>query len=127
MSNKILPLGGNGRDKVQKQWKTTRWKLELKEDKLPNKHVIAAATAKKCTILQEKLNNCGKQLRDTTNQLKKLEQSTVRLSNALRSETNFQAVRRKRKAWAQCTPQYKNNQKKKNQVGCSHCTGFYSN
>ena len=50
-------------------------------------------------------------MKETTNQLKVLEESTARLSNALRSGSA--SSRRKRKAWVDCTTQYKNHQKKK--------------
>ena len=73
--------------------------------KIPNNHVIAAATTKRCSVVQEKLKQSGKQLKETTNQLKVLEESTARLSNALRSASA--SSRRKRKAWVDCTTQYK--------------------
>jgi len=34
MSNKILPLGGKGRENVLTKWRSTRWKLELREDEI---------------------------------------------------------------------------------------------
>ena len=78
---------------------------------MANKHIISAAANKRCTALQEKLDHCGKKLKETTNQLKTLEQSVVRLSNKLRSQTPSR--RPKRKAWVNCTSQYQNQQRKK--------------
>jgi len=111
MGSLLQSLGGLGREKLLIKWKSTRWKLELAKDEIPNNHVIAAATTKRCSVMQEKLKQSGKQLKETTNQLKVLEESTARLSNALRSASA--SSRRKRKAWVDCTTQYKNHQKKK--------------
>ena len=115
MGNLLQSLGGLGRENLLLKWKSTWWKLELTKDETANNHVIAAATTKRCTVLHEKLKESGKQFKETTNQLKILEESTVRLSNALRPvSANGQL---KRKAWVDCTTQYKNQQKKK----CQKC------
>jgi len=47
MSNKILPLGGKGRENVLTKWRSTRWKLKLRGEEIARKHVIAAATIMK--------------------------------------------------------------------------------
>ena len=52
--------------------------METCKDEVANNHVIAAATTKRCTVLQEQLKQSGKQLKETTNQLRILEESTVR-------------------------------------------------
>ena len=51
----LQSLGGLGREKLLIKWKSTWWKLELAKDEIPNNHVIAAATTKRCSVMQEKL------------------------------------------------------------------------
>jgi len=122
MSNKILPLGGKGRENVLTKWRSTRWKLKLRGEEIARKHVIAATTNKRCIALQEKLIHCEKKLKETTNQVKTMEQSFVRLSNKLRSDTpNW---RPKCKAWADCTSQYKNQQRKKIKLDVKNSLSF---
>ena len=70
MGKQIQSLGGLGRENLLTKWKSTRWKLELTKYEVANNHVIAAATTKRCTVLQEKLKQSGKQLKETTNQLR---------------------------------------------------------
>ena len=68
MGKKILLLGGKSRENLLTKWKSTRWKIEFREDEMANKHIISTATNKRCTALQEKLDHCGKKLKETTNQ-----------------------------------------------------------
>jgi len=103
MGRKIQSLGGKSRENLLTKWKSTRWKLELRDNEIASReHVIAAAPTKRCKLLQESLNHSkkqlkdtSKQLKDTSNQLRVLEESTLRLSNTLQSGTP--SSRRKRK------------------------------
>ena len=111
--------GGKSRENLLTKWKSTRWKLELRDSEIASKeHVIAATSTKRCKLLQESLNHSkkqledtSKQLKDTSNQLRLLKKSTLRLSNTLRS--GIPSSRRKRKSWLDCTAQYQNQQKKR--------------
>jgi len=61
-------FGWSGRENLLTKWKSTQWKLELTKDEVANNHVIAAATTKRCTVLQEKLKTKWKVVEgDTTN------------------------------------------------------------
>lgn len=111
MGNKLVSLGGKGKENLLIKWKSTRWKVEIQEDEIANKQVIATATTKRVTVLQDKLNQYEKQLKNADSHLKSLQQSNIRLSNSLRSETPD--GRRKRKKWVDCTIQYQNQQKKR--------------
>ena len=123
MGNKIVGSGGTSRENLLTKWKSVRWKIEFREDEMADKHIVSAVTSKRCTALQEKLDHCGKKLKETTNQLKTLEQSVVRLSNKLRS-SETPSRRPKRKAWGNCTSQYQNQQRKKIKVDVQAALSF---
>ena len=39
MGKKILLLGGKSRENLLTKWKSTRWKIEFREDEMANKHI----------------------------------------------------------------------------------------
>ena len=115
MRKQIQSLGGTGREYVLKKWQSTRWEIQLNENEIiprtkgQKTHVVTTA-ASKCAVLQSKLKESEKKLQDTTNELEALEKSALRLSNAIRGQTSSKC---KRKAWEDCTAQYKSQQRKK--------------
>ena len=63
--------------------------------------------------LESKLKQSNEKLKEVTNQLKDLEKSNARLSDAIRGGMTQSSSKRKRKAWTECSTQYQRRQRKK--------------
>ena len=116
MGKHLQSLGGRGRMKVMEKWKETTWTLELKCDEIvPHfnrkrkpEHAIIQSSKCKQTKLEEKLEETTKHLKDVTkttkhlkdvtNQLHLLEESSKRLSTALRDKGESTRTSRRKKS-----------------------------
>ena len=116
MGKLLQSLGGSGRAKVVEKWKETTWTLELRDNEIvcnsnwkrKPEHAIIQSTKSKQLRLEEKLKETTRSLKDVTNQLHALEESSKRLSAALRDkgEPSTHSTSRRKKAWSECSVQY---------------------
>ena len=93
----------------------TKWKIEFNENERSNKkqaHAIITTVTTRCKALESKLEQSNEKLKEVTNQLKDLEKSNARLSDAVRGTIQPRS-KCKRKAWTECSAQYQRRQKKK--------------
>jgi len=106
MGKLLQSLGGSGRAKVLEKWKETTWMLELRDNEIvchsnrkrKPEHAVIQSTRSKQFRLEEKLEKTTRSLKDITNQLHTLEESSKRLSAALRDDGQPSSTsRRKRK------------------------------
>ena len=115
MSKLLQSLGGSGRAKVLEKWKETTWTLELRDTgneivchsnrKRKPEHAVIQSTRSKQLRL-EKLEETTRSLEDVTNQLLALEESSKRLSAALRDDGQPSSTSRLKKDWLDCSVQY---------------------
>lgn len=102
-----------GRAKVLEKWKETTWTLELRENEIvchsnrkrkPD-HAVIQSTRSKQLRLEQKLEETTRSLKDVTNQLHALEESSKRLSASLRDKGQPSSTSRRKKAWSECSVQ----------------------
>ena len=113
MGKLLQSLGGRGPMKVMEKWKETTWTLTLKGDEIVpylNRkrkpvHALPIIQSSKCkqSKLEEKLEETTKHLKDVTNQLHFLEESSKRLSAALRDKGESTRMSRRKKALSDCS------------------------
>ena len=116
MGKQLQSLGGIGRANLQEKWRLTKWKIEFNANEMVNKkqtHAIVTTVTTRCKALESKLKQSNEKLKEVTNQLKDLEKSNARLSDAIRGGTTQSSSKRKRKAWTECSTQYQRRQRKK--------------
>ena len=91
--------GSRGKCKQLEKWKQTNWVIELRKDEMVSKKRQSESPAEskiKLAKLENELKESKAQLRDATNQIHFLEQSTKELSCAL-AESGSSRTKRKRK------------------------------
>lgn len=116
MGKAIHGLGGTARKKKCDQWKASTWVVELKGEEIilpPNckiKHQNNAVLKAKRTNLEEELRVANKKIKDLSNRYATLEKSCNELSKSIplgEGASAMPATTRKRKSWAEYTPQYR--------------------
>ena len=121
MGKAFQSLGGTGRARQLKKWKDTAWMIELQENeviqcsnarKRKPDNVLSQSARKKCMKLESELKESNKKLKEITNQMKLLENSSKKLSSALINSGNSTARVRSKKRWSQCSPQYQRRKRK---------------
>lgn len=75
-------------------------------------YAIVTTVTTRCKALKSKLKQSNEKLKEVTNQLKDLEKSNARLSDAIGGTTQ-PSGKHKRKAWTECSAQYQRRQRKK--------------
>ena len=114
MGKAIQGLGGTARKKKYDQWRASTWVVELKGEEIilpPNckiKQNNAVLQAKRMN-LEEELAAANKKIEDLSDRYATLEQSCNDLSKSIAVEEGASATpgTRKRKSWAEYTPQYR--------------------
>ena len=112
MGKTLQSLGGPARAKLTGKWKETTWKIKLKGNEIvpsrkrKSEHVIIQSSRNKQVKLQEKLKETTQKLKDVTNQFQLLEESSKRLSAALKEKGESKCSSRRKKPWANCSVQY---------------------
>ena len=79
--------------------------------KRKSEHSILQSSRNKQAKLEEKLKETTQNLKDITNRFQLLEESSKRLSAALKEKGESKCTSRRKKPWADCSAQY---QQKKN-------------
>lgn len=110
--------GGRGKHKLLEKWKHTVWVIELTKVEIPvasrkRQSESVVETKTKLTRLEGELKESKAKLRDATNQIHLLEQSTKKLSYALAesgTSTGMQTCRKK--CWSEYSKRYKRKRKK---------------
>lgn len=110
--------GGRGKHKLLEKWKHTVWVIELTKVEIPvasrkRQSESVVETKTKLTRLEGELKESKAKLRDATNQIHLLEQSTKKLSYALAesgTSTGMQTCRKK--CWSEYSKRYKWKRKK---------------
>ena len=103
MGKAIQILGGKERVQMQRKWKETKWRLELKDNEIfpvfrkrkPDNPVVQSCK-KRCQELEKKVNDVNTKLKEVSNQIDSLKKSNKRLSKALSTKV---VITSKLKRW----------------------------
>lgn len=121
MGKALQSLGGTGRARQLKKWKDTAWIVELQENEVIQRssarkrkpdNVLIQSSKRKCVKLENDLKESNKKLREITNQKKLLENSSKKLSSALKNSGESTIRTRSKKRWSQCSSQYQRRKRK---------------
>ena len=107
--------GSRGKCKQLEKWKQTNWVIELRKDEMVSKKRQSESPAEskiKLAKLENELKESKAQLRDATNQIHFLEQSTKELSCALAESGSSRTKRKRKKRWSEYSKRYKRKRKK---------------
>ena len=114
MGKTIHGLGGTARKKCD-QWKTSTWVVKLKDEEIilpPSckiKHQNNAVLKAKQINLEEELHVANKKIKDLSDRYATLEKSCNKLLKSIplgEGASAMPGTTRKRKSWAEYTPQY---------------------